>query len=228
MSPSRMMVFALATLVLLLLGNAFLPAAAKPAADAYQKKRGQGMTERFIPLEGMTVACDSLPTEAEILAVRHFTKEIQRMTGKSLPVEWGDRFVNRACILVGNHSTLEPYIAEGGYHLPAGSDSEDIRNQSYMIDVRASNGAKHPVVLAAGFGKHRTARGYLGTSYALGELLRRLDLCNGQWGFVLPPQPIIASPRMPNRTLYLMNSDNCNPGLSLEYFRDEQLEEYVD
>lgn len=227
MFSSHMIVFTLVTQALLLLGNAFLPAAAKLAVGADQK-RGQGVTEHFIPLEGMILSCNALPTEAEILAMRHFTKEIQRMTGTSLPVVWGDRFANPACILVGNRSTLEPYFAKGGYHLPADSDSEDIRNQSYMIDVRTANGAKRPVVIAAGFSKQRTARGYLGMSYALGELLRRLDLRNGQWGFVLPTQPIIARPRMSHRTLYLMNSDNCNPGLSLEYFRDEQLEEYVD
>lgn len=222
-----MMILALATLALHPAVNASLPTAAMPAADEY-RKRGQGMTERFVPIEDMTLVCDSLPTEAENLAVGRFVREIRRVTGKSLPIACGVREGDHASIVVGNRATLGRYFVESGYRLPQGRETEDIANQSYVVDVLSPDGAKRPVVLAVGFGEQRTARGYLGTSYALGELLRRLDLRNGQWGFVLPSQPIIASPRMPNRTLYLMNSDNSNPGLSLEYFSDERLEDYVD
>jgi hypothetical protein len=191
-------------------------------------KRGQSMAEHFVPIAGITLACDPTPTEAENLAVCHFIREMQRITGHALPVSWGDHLGDQARILVGNRSTLSKYFIEGNYGLSLGRDAEDIANQSYVVDAFCPKGARSPCILAAGFGQKRTPRGYLGMSYALGELLRRLDLRNGQWGFVLPSQPIIASPKMPNRTLYLMNSDHCNPGLSLEYFKDAQIEDYVD
>ncbi len=186
------------------------------------------MSERFIPVQDMVVIGDSSPTEAENLAIGHFNREFQRITGRSLPTMCGVSAGDHASIVVGNRATLESYFVKGGYRLPRSGETEDVANQSYVVDVPAPNDATRPILLAAGFGPKRTARAYLGMSYALGELLRRLDIRNGQWGFALPMQPILASPRMPNRTLYLMNSHNCNPGLSLEYFSDEQLADYVD
>jgi hypothetical protein len=221
------MVLVLIATILYTAISAAMPAAATPGVNEFRKGR-QGPKERFIPVEGMRIVCDPLPTEAANLAVGHFVREIKRMTGKSLPIVYGLREGDQACLIVGNRSTLGRVFIKNGYRLPRSRETEDTANQSYVVDASPHDGSGQPVVLAAGFGLQHTARGYLGTSYALGELLRRLDIRKGQWGFVLPMQPILASPRMPNRTLYLMNSNNCNPGLSLEYFSDAQLEDYVD
>jgi hypothetical protein len=214
-------VFFLAGLVAALLLGASLRATAQP-------KQGATMTERFLSVEGLTLVGDALPTEAEIITVRRFQQEVQRYTGRALPVVWGDRKRALPCLVVGNRATLGADFPKGDSRLPEGPTEEDAANQSYIVAMRSPKASKRPEVLVAGGGQKRTARGYLGLGYALGELLRRLDQRNGRWGFVLPAEPIVARPKMLNRTLYLMNSNHCNPGLSLEFFDDLQIEDYVD
>ncbi|MHB0999113.1 MAG: hypothetical protein ACYC27_07695 [Armatimonadota bacterium] len=179
--------------------------------------------EIFVPVKDMVITGIEMPTEAESLAVEHFNKEIQRMTGKALPVIWGMDLKDRSVIKVGNRSTLPALFKK--YDASFKSDDADIANQSYVIDL--IKGPK-PTIVAAGFRAGRKPRNSLGMSYALGDLVRKLDVRDGKWGFVLSDEAQISSPKMPNRTLYLMNSYNFNPGLSLEYFTDSQIDEYVD
>ncbi len=186
------------------------------------------MKERFVPLRGMTVVGPAVPTDPECLAAARFVREIRRTSGLTLPVVWDDAMPTGPAILVGNRATLGRLLAAHAYPSPKERDGEDVGRQSYVLDVLSGRGSRRPIVLALGQGLERTARGHLGTSYALGELLRRLDVRKGVWGFALPAGPLVASPHVPNRTLYIMNSSLKNPGLSLEYFSDEQLEEYVD
>jgi hypothetical protein len=199
-----------------------LALAAQAAPGSAGKDRT--MRERFLPIAGMSVTCPAQPTDAEAIAVNRFVREVHRIAGITLPVRWGSAEAARACILVGNRATLADRFAKGAYALPPDRQREDTARQSYVVDA----GARGSVVLAAGFGDTRTARGHLGTGYALGELLRRLDIRQGRWGLVLPDRPIVATPRMPQRTLYIMNSSLRNPGLSVEHFSDAEIEDYVD
>lgn len=181
--------------------------------------------DRFISLKGMVISGSALPSEAETLAIQHFNNEINRMTGKSLPLASGINLDDRPCIKVGTVKTLDVFMKSIEYVCPHMPGDEDIRNQSYFINTLKG---EHPAIIAAGYGTGDTPRSTLGMSYALGDLIRRLDIRNGKWGFNLPDTAIIESPKMPARTLYLMNSYNFNPGLSLEYFNDSQIDEYVD
>lgn len=185
------------------------------------------MKEQFVAIERMTVVGDAAPTDAESLAIGRFVREVKRITGVALPIAYGVS-TRQPCVRVGNRGTLDDAITRGGYPIPKNCDGEDIARQSYVVDVVADSRGRRPVILAAGLGIERTAKGHLGAGYALGELLRRLDVRNGRWGFALPGGPIVASPATPHRTLYVMNSGLKNPGLSLEYFSDEQIDDYVD
>lgn len=173
----------------------------------------------------MVVSGSALPSEAESLAIRHFNNEITRMTGKPLPEASGLDVKDRPAIMVGTVKTLDAFLKSAKYRIGDEIPDPDIRNQSYFIDVLKG---KYPTIIAAGYGTDDTPRSTLGMSYALGELIRYLDNKNGKWGFNLPEKAVIESPKMPARTLYLMNSYNFNPGLSLEYFTDSQIDEYVD
>lgn len=182
---------------------------------------------RFIPLDGLQVAGPAEPSDAEMLAVGRFVHRIRRITGIALPVVWSDRHPG-PCLLVGNRSTLADLVAERGYPVPEPRDGEDMARQSYVVDLVRLQGSRGTVLVAAGLGNGRGARDHLGTGYALGELRRRLEKHRGRWGFALPAVPIVRSPAVANRTLYIMNSNNRNPGLSLEYFDDEEMADYVD
>lgn len=181
--------------------------------------------DSFIPVEGMVIVGSVEPTEAESLAVAHFNKEIARLTGASLPVAWGRAPEGTPLLHVGNRATLESDFVEHGWRLTAAVGDADVRNQALL--VAAGEGAPAELY-AAGFGEDRTARAFLGLGYALGELVKRLDVREGRWGFDMPAEPYIRFPETPNRTLYIMNSYNCSPGLSLEYFDEKELEDYVD
>lgn len=179
--------------------------------------------ERFIPLEGLSIEAPSEPSDAHSLALRHFTGELARFTGKPCPVTWGSVTTGPA-LLTGNQSSLKALFNEHAWQSKV-SDA-DLQNQSYVIDVIDRGGS--PALVAGGLGVGADARGSLGLGYALADLLRRLDLRDGRWGFVLPPTPVVASPACPNRVFYQMNSDNASPGLSLEHFTQAEMERYVD
>ncbi|MBX3180811.1 MAG: hypothetical protein KF886_25970 [Candidatus Hydrogenedentes bacterium] len=179
--------------------------------------------EHFVPVRDMVIHGPGTPTEAELLAVRSFTGAVARITGAPLPQAWGgDVAVGEIPLRVGNATTLGARLESvDRSELPAGD--ADARRQSYVVAASPDGG-----ILAAGLGEEEEARAFLGLGYALGDLLRRLDMRDGAWGFVLPEEPILAAPAMPNRTLYLMNSNHMNPGLSIEYFSEADIEAYVD
>ena len=179
--------------------------------------------DQFVPCEHAQIAGTALPGAAESIAVRSFTSAVVHITGASIPQVWGAAVAEgRTPIHVGNGATLAEHLKSIDLtNVPTGDP--DLRNQSYAIASTLNGG-----IIAAGLGEGDTSRAFLGLGYALGDLLRRLEQREGQWGFVLPDEPIVALPAMPNRTLYLMNSNHMNPGLSLEYFTEAELEAYVD
>ncbi len=183
--------------------------------------------ERQLAADDLTIFGPALPSEAELLAARRFTSEVKRLSGLELRLAWGSEPPAGPCLLIGNRQALATQLEK----LPLGAipASEDTANQSYVLATLAPWGsANHQVALAAGLGEGSSPRAFLGLSYALGDLLRRLDLRDGRWTFALPRAPQIQSPAMPNRTLYIMNSYNCNPGLSLDHFSPTQIDDYVD
>lgn len=181
------------------------------------------MADHFVPCATSQIVGSALPGAAESIAVRSFTSAVVRITGESIPQAWGSAIAEgRTPIHVGNTSTLGAQLNQLDLSA-AQSDDADRRNQSYVVTATPEGG-----IIAAGLGEGNTSRVFLGLGYALGDLLRRLEQREGQWGFVLPDEPIVASPAMPNRTLYLMNSNHMNPGLSLEFFSEPELEAYVD
>ncbi len=177
--------------------------------------------ESFVPIEGMTLVGPVMPGEAVTLAITHFTAEVARMTGQALPVMFGAAPADGRVLIVGNRSdSAAALIRTEGVQR-----DDDIAKQSYQISLLQREPGR---ILAAGLGDTGTARGYLGLSYALGELLRRLDLRDGRWGFTLPAEPIVSSPKMPNRSLYIMNSASWSAaGLSLDYEDKAAIEAYV-
>ncbi len=177
----------------------------------------------FVSCGKAQIVGSALPGAAENIAVRSFTSAVARITGESIPQTWGSAASEGGTpIRVGNATTLADVLS--GLDVSSVPKGEaDLRNQSYVISHVTGGG-----IIAAGLGEGDMPRAFLGLGYALGDLLRRLEQREGQWGFVLPDDPIVASPAMPNRTLYLMNSNHMNPGLSLEYFSEPELEAYVD
>lgn len=181
------------------------------------------MAEHFVPCRNSQILGSIHPGDAESIAVRSFTRAVGRVTGESIPQAWGGTVSpGRTSIHVGNATTIAALL--GPLDLSAvPTDDVEGRNQSYVVAARSDGG-----IIAVGLGEGGAPRAFLGLGYALGELLRRLEQRDGQWGFVLPDEPLVASPAMPDRTLYLMNSDHMNPGLSLEYFTEQEIEDYVD
>lgn len=181
------------------------------------------LAEQFIPCGKAVIVGSALPSAAESTAVLRFVRAVNRISGQTLPQAWGVPVPEgRVAIRVGNSDTLAelPGLLSA-VTLPAGD--VDSRNQSYVIAANPEGGAT-----VAGLGAGDTPRAWLGVGYALGDLTRRLESREGTWGFVLPDGPIAQSPAMPNRTLYLMNSNHMNPGLSIEYFSESEIEDYVD
>ncbi|MHB0999112.1 MAG: hypothetical protein ACYC27_07690 [Armatimonadota bacterium] len=181
--------------------------------------------EKFIPVKDMVISGDAAPSSAESLAVEHFNKAIQKMTGKTLPVIWGMDLKDRPCIKIGNRSTHPALFRKHKYSSKLQTTDADIANQSYVIDLDSGS---NPIVIAMGYGDGLRARNFLGMSYALGDLLRRFDTRNGKWGFVLPDKPVVESPSVPDRRLYLMVTFYINPGLALERMSDAEIDDYVD
>lgn len=184
------------------------------------------MPARFIPIEGLTVAMAPEPTEPELLAASRFVREVRRIAGVTLPILSSGE-PKRPALLLGNRASLARLLAGIGYDLPQPEPDAERERQSYRVDL-APGGARRPLLIAVGLGGERSAQGHLGTGYAVGELLRRLNIRNGKWGFELPGKPIAAAPAVLNRTLYIMNSSLRNPGLSVEHFSAEEIEDYVD
>ena len=149
------------------------------------------------------------------------------MTGKALPVAWGNlATVDHPRLVIGNAATHPSLASRLKYVSDLKGADDDVLNQSYLIasDIHED----HISINALGFGRKRAAREMLGMSYALGDLLRRLDIRGGTWGFILPKKTIIEKPVTPNRRLYLMNTFYINPGLALERFDEKQINDYVD
>ncbi|MBM3496547.1 MAG: hypothetical protein FJX72_19850, partial [Armatimonadetes bacterium] len=213
-----MSVIALAVLA----GMSEVPLAESPTG----KPAPAAAKERFIPVAGLTVVCDALPVEAESISAARFAREVHRVSGAMLPITYGGKATS-PCIRIGNRSTLADQVGRIVQTVPPDRDGEDMARQSYVVAWTRARGGK-PQILAAGLGAERSAKGHLGTGYALGELLRRLDVRKGVWGFALPEEPIVKSPAVANRTLYIMNSSLRNPGLSIEHFSDEEIADYVD
>jgi len=190
---------------------------------------GADAAERFVPCDELTVYTPDPPTHAEALALAHFNEQVRRFTGLALPQHWGGAVPRRGGVLLaGNWEAVLAKAGDAGF--PSGDwtlpnvDDKDVLNQSYLLQAAAERAA----ILAAGCGTGATPRDSLGLGYALGDLVRRLEKRGDAWGFVLPADPVAETPAMPNRTLYLMNSTHMNPGLSLEFFDDAQLEAYAD
>lgn len=182
---------------------------------------------RWVPIRNLVVVGPQTPTDAESIALARFVREVRRVTGVTLPVVFGE-VPSRPVVLVGNRATLPEQFRQWGDIVPPPRDGEDVARQSYVVGLMAGRSRARPVILAAGLGADRTARGHLGTAYALGDLLRRLDIRGNQWGFLLPEQPVGQVPTVTHRILYVMNSSLQNPGLSLEHFNEEQVQDYVD
>lgn len=181
----------------------------------------------YVPLEHLVVSGPPNPTMAESLAVRHFNREIERFTGRSLPVAWGPEPSGVPTLQIGTRATFGAAFDRCGWDRlgPTGLDA-DVASQSYLIDYRPHETA--PVLSVVGFSSERTPRGSLGLGYALGDLLRRLDVRQGTWGFVVPTEPMVVVPAMPHRTHYIMNALGRVAGLSLECASEQEIEEYVD
>jgi hypothetical protein len=179
--------------------------------------------DTFVPCTTASVHGAALPSEAEFIASQRFVEGVAKRSGHELPQSWGGASpVDGSVIHIGNARIFDQIPGALG-NLPPDVTDEDRRNQSYILAATPDGG-----IVAAGYGEDDTPRAYLGLGYALADLQRRLEQRDGVWGFAVPDSPVVASPAMPNRTLYLMNSDHMNPGLSLEYFSEPDLEDYVD
>ncbi|MHB1459565.1 MAG: hypothetical protein ACYC0V_21855, partial [Armatimonadota bacterium] len=134
--------------------------------------------DRFVPIDGMVIYGVLAPSEAESLAVGHFNKEIALMTGKALPVAWGNLSIDdHPTLVIGNAATHPSLASRLKYVSDLKGADDDVLNQSYLIasDIHED----HISINALGFGRKRAAREMLGLSYALGDLLRRLDIRGG-------------------------------------------------
>jgi hypothetical protein len=174
-----------------------------------------------VPLEGLSVWGASEPTEAETLAVRHLVREVKRLTGYAMPISWGGNTPCDKAIVVGNRATvpdmLERLAAPNGDHAEY---SQDIASQSFVAFVKPRD-----LIVAAGFGIRRTPRDLLGMSYAIGSLIESLNLKEGVWRFSLPDAPIVRTPRVPVRDLYVMGSFGGYPGLSIEQMSEPEMQD---
>lgn len=184
-------------------------------------------TSVWLPAAGLTINGPDAPTEAEWLAVRHFNREIERFTGEALPVVWGQPPAEARTIRVGNRATLEGFAESPAW--PSDEAVADADNQSYTLALPSTASKPSNIeLIVAGLGRDRSPRGVLGLGYALGDLIRRLDIENGQWGFRLPSAPAMKRPAMENRTLYHMVSRYASVGLSMIHYSPEETEAYVD
>lgn len=178
--------------------------------------------EQFVAIEDMVVHGPGTPTDAESLAVRRFIREVRRYSGMQLPQVWGTAPEGVAVLTVGNRATLGNAI-DGIAQVDSGN-----ADQSYRIARRTTDEGVTRL-MAAGLGEDTAPASFLGLGYALGELLQLLDLRDGVWGFALPDEDITGHPAMPDRTVYLMNSDRWfAPGVSFNYADHAQLESFVD
>ena len=177
-----------------------------------------------VPLEGLSVWGASEPTDAEMLAVRHLAREVKKLTGYSMPISWGGNTPSDKAIVVGNRATVPDML--DGLAAPDGDHAEysqDIASQSFVAFVKPQD-----LIVAAGLGIGRTPRDSLGMSYAIGVLVESLDVKEGVWRFSLPDAPIVRTPRVPVRDLYVMGSFGGYPGLSIEQMSEPEMEDYVD
>lgn len=183
----------------------------------------------WVPLDGLAISAPPSPTDAEVLAVRHFVRQVERFSGVTLPVRFGESPAGIRLIHVGYRATLSEMFDRQGWMTPLESATPDILNQSYVVGaVGVADAPGVADIVAAGYGGDRSARASLGMGYALGHLLRELDVVKGQWGFRVPRTPEVHRPAVEDRTLYHMVSRYASKGLSLMYFTPEETEAYVD
>jgi hypothetical protein len=176
--------------------------------------------DRFIPVKGMSVQFPERQTEAARLAIESFVRKVRRLSGTTVTIQVAPRTDEGPCIVVRRADKIPAELTDA---------PKDICAQSYRIAPPDATGtsASRKITLES-FGEDGSPRSSLGLAYAFAELLRRLDIRGGEWGIALPETEVVAVPSTPNRTLYLMNSNNANPGLSLEYFSAEDINDYVD
>ncbi len=182
--------------------------------------------DEFIPVTEVVVSASLNSTDAETLSLKHFARSVKKFTGIDLGSSTGAADPQHTTLITGTRHSHQTLFDEQAWLADAKLDDE--LHQSYVVATLAKEGDTPRRLVAVGFGTDRTPRASLGMGYALGELLRRLDLRDGVWGFAIPTAPIICSPAMPNRTIYLMNSNHMNPGLSLELMSAEEIHAYAD
>ena len=95
-------------------------------------------TDRFIPAEGMILAGPAAPTTALSLAGRHFCEQFERFTGQPLPIVWGYEPSGAPLIKIGNQTDLAERFNAPDWTKHLDGLSDDVRNQSYIIDVAAT------------------------------------------------------------------------------------------
>ncbi len=178
----------------------------------------------IVPLDGLRIVHAGSATEAERLAVQRFNMRVKEFTGRELPEVWSEDATGQACIRIGTAASEPARFAavSGGHTWP---EAADPRAQSYCIAVESG---ETPSILALGASTEQTPRATLGLSYALGELLRRLDIVDGAWRFDAPDAPIYQSPAVANRTLYVNLDSGRNPAIALECMSHEALEKQAD
>jgi len=180
----------------------------------------------FVPCAELTLYGPDAPSDALALAVSRFTKALERVTGAALPQVWGGIAPSEGPLLVVGNTTSLAGIVDVRAWIPPGAMDSDVLSQSYVLSSAASTPGR---LLAAGCGIGESPRAFLGLGYALGDLLQRVERRDDVWGFVLPAEPVVETPAMPNRTVYLMNSEKWQaPGLSFDYGNTAQLEGFVD
>lgn len=175
----------------------------------------------FVPATDLAIQGPVAPTEGEQLAVRAFNVRFALFTGTPAPVSWGSAGEGGLLLTVGTCASWSDTFAElqGVFADPPEGDRAE---QSYVI-ARTRGG-----MAVLGAGASQGARASLGLGYALGDLIRRLDKRDGVWGFDLPDGPIVGTPAMPQRTLYLNSGAGRPKGVSLEHFTEAELHSYVD
>jgi hypothetical protein len=160
------------------------------------------LNDRFIPVKELVICGRSIPSDAETLAVNRFVSEYTRFTGTKPSIVWGDRLLKSGVrITIGNEATLAPLFKDRKWDSLVNNPDKDILNQSYLIEAIKGRGSSSTITVA-GYGDQDTPRGSLGISYGLAELIRRLDVRDGVWGFVLPKKSLVKTPATPHRTLY--------------------------
>ncbi|MHB0998567.1 MAG: hypothetical protein ACYC27_04915 [Armatimonadota bacterium] len=153
--------------------------------------------EIFIPANNLKICGNTIPTDAEMLAVKHFAEKFDKYTGTQPVITWGKNESDTGLrVVIGTRSNMASVFRTRKWDGLVKSKDADILNQSYVIDAYGST------IYVAGYGRQATPRGSLGLSYGLAELIRRLDIRDGVWGFTLPTKPLTGSPAASSTALH--------------------------